>query len=449
MLPRRAVIMAQTLAAALALSTTWRPRGPHLTFSSADGTSRSRRERGRNLMTEQQLRSNSRRNPSLSSRDATAGAPGAAVPGIEMSSASASASASTTADASAGLRSEFLQVLLSRRGDLHVPLSVEQGSPVKNPLYQKPLWPKEAVPMESCPKKEVENFKEKLVEENFYLITELGEQGRVPVLLLKLNGPVPKRKPVIVFLHSSYKCKEWLRPLLEGYASRGYICVAIDSRYHGERASNENSYTDALKSAWRNGDTMPFIFDTVWDLIKLGDHLSEREDVDSCRIGITGESLGGMHAWFAAFVDTRYSVIVPIIGVQGFRWAIDNNKWQARVNSIKPLFEEARIDLGKNEIDTEVVEKVWEKIAPGLDSQFDAPYSIPLIAPRPLLLLNGADDPRCPITGLEEPSSRAAKAYEESGSAEKFMFIAEPGIGHRMTVNMVKEASDWFDRFLL
>jgi cephalosporin-C deacetylase-like acetyl esterase len=77
----------------------------------------------------------------------------------------------------------------------------------------------------------------------------------------------------------------------------------------------------------------------VWDLIKLGDHLSEREDVDPCRIGITGESLGGMHAWFAAVVDTRYSVVVPIIGVQGFRWAIDNNKWQARVDSIKPLFE--------------------------------------------------------------------------------------------------------------
>ena len=27
--------------------------------------------------------------------------------------------------------------------------------------------------MESCPRKEVENFKEKLVEENFYLITEV------------------------------------------------------------------------------------------------------------------------------------------------------------------------------------------------------------------------------------------------------------------------------------
>lgn len=347
------------------------------------------------------------------------------------------------------LRSEYFQVLLSRRRDLQVPLSVEHASPVKEPLYQgdgRPLVPSEA--MESCPRKEVENFEEKLVEENFYLITESGEQGRVPVLLLRLYDTTPKRKPVVVLLHSSYKCKEWLRPLLEAYASRGYISVAIDSRYHGERASNKTTYIYALKLSWRNGDTMPFIFDTVWDLIKLGDHLSAREDVDPSRIGITGESLGGMHAWFAAFVDTRYSVVVPIIGVQAFRWAIDNNMWQARVNSIKPLFEEARIDLGKSEIDAEVVEKVWDKIAPGMASQFDALYSVPPIAPRPLLLLNGAEDPRCPISGLQEAVSRAANAYEEAGSAEKFMFIAEPGVGHRMTVNMVKEASDWFDHFL-
>lgn len=354
------------------------------------------------------------------------------------------------AAATGDLRSEFREVLLSRRREhrVPVPMTVGQGSPVKEPLYQGngPLGGREA--MESCPRKEVENFEEKLVEENFYLMTESGEQGRLPVLLLKLNDTAPERKPVVVILHSSYKCKEWLRPLLEAYASRGYIAVAIDSRYHGERASSKTTYIEALNSAWKNGDTMPFIFDTVWDLIKLADHLSAREDVDPSRIGITGESLGGMHAWFAAFVDTRYSVVVPIIGVQGFQWAIDNDMWQARVDSIKPLFEEARIDSGKSEIDAEVVKKVWDKIAPGMASQFDASYSVPLIAPRPLLLLNGADDPRCPVLGLQEPASKAAEAYAEAGSADKFKFIAEPGVGHRMTAYMVKEASDWFDRFL-
>ncbi|PIA64921.1 hypothetical protein AQUCO_00100409v1 [Aquilegia coerulea] len=346
------------------------------------------------------------------------------------------------------LRSEFLEVLQSRRRKSHeVPLSVEIGKPISDPMYQESPRPTFSEAMESCPKEEnVENFKELLKEENLYLITEEGEQGRLPVLILSTNENKEQKRPAIVFLHSTHKCKEWLRPLLEAYASRGYIAIAIDSRYHGERAKNLTTYRDALVQSWKNGDTMPFIFDTVWDLIKLADYLTQREDIDHSKIGITGESLGGMHAWFAAAADTRYAVVVPIIGVQGFRWAIDNNKWQGRVDSIKAVFAEAALDLGKNGIDAEVVEKVWDRIAPGLASQFDSPYTIPAISPRPLLILNGAEDPRCPLEGLDTPVSRARDSYK--AVPENFELIAQPGIGHQMTSLMVKEASCWFDKFL-
>ncbi|KAL0323835.1 UNVERIFIED_CONTAM: hypothetical protein Scaly_2350600 [Sesamum calycinum] len=345
------------------------------------------------------------------------------------------------------IRSEFLQLLRSRR-TAEVPLSVEPAQPVRDPLYQETPTPTFSEAMESCPKKEIPNFKERLQEENFYLTTEAGEQGRLPVLLLKLKENNLKRRPAIVFLHSTHKCKEWLRPLLEAYAARDYIAVAIDSRYHGERARNLTTYRDALVSSWKKGDTMPFIFDTVWDLIKLADHLTQREDVDPSRIGITGESLGGMHAWFGAAADTRYSVAAPIIGVQGFRWAIELDKWQARVDSIKAVFEVARLDLGKSAIDKEVVEKVWDRIAPGLASHFDSPYTVPAIAPRPLLILNGKEDPRCPLGGLELPELRARKAYEKANAIENFKLVAQPGIGHQMTPLMVKQASDWFDQHL-
>ncbi|CAN0907123.1 hypothetical protein LINGRAHAP2_LOCUS24631 [Linum grandiflorum] len=304
--------------------------------------------------------------------------------------------------------------------------------------------------MESCPKEDIPNLKDLLKEENLYVITEGGEQGRMPLLILTLKGGSgdEDKKPAVVFLHSTNKNKEWLRPLLEAYASRGYVSIAIDSRYHGERAHSKTTYTDALVASWKTGDTMPFIFDTAWDLIKLADYLSQREDIDSTRIGITGESLGGMHAWFGAFADERYSVVAPIIGVQGFRWALDNDKWQARVDSIRAVFEEARIDLGKKAIDAQVAEKVWSRIAPGLASTFDSPYTVPAISPRPLLILNGAQDPRCPISGLEIPSSRAHKAYEEANASDKFKLITEAGIGHQMTKSMVKAASDWFDKYL-
>ncbi|RZC15629.1 hypothetical protein D0Y65_009120 [Glycine soja] len=376
-------------------------------------------------------------------------------------------------EAQSKFRSEFLQVLRSRR-PAQVPLTVELAKPVANPLHQDSPPSIEGVSyqhfffqfllnllvqshenllqieiMESCPKADIENLEDLLEEENLYLNTEEGEQGRLPLLVLKLKESDKQRKrPAVVFLHSTNKYKEAVRPLLKAYASRGYIAISVDSRYHGERATSATAYRDALISAWKTGETMPFIFDTVWDLIKLADYLTHREDVDPSRIGITGISLGGMHAWFAAVADTRYAVVAPLIGVQGFRWAMDNDKWQARVDSIKPLFEVARDDLGKGAIDKEVVEKVWDRIAPGLASQFDSPYSVPTIAPRPLLIVNGAEDPRCPVAGLEIPRAKASWAYGEFDCLDNFKIITEPGVGHQLTRLQVKESSYWFDRFL-
>ncbi|XP_076936625.1 uncharacterized protein LOC143603822 [Bidens hawaiensis] len=349
-------------------------------------------------------------------------------------------------EAAAKLRCQFLQLLSTRRS-APVPLEVKPAKPVKDPLYQGPP-PKFREAMESCPKADIPNFQQLLNEENLYLTTEEGDQGLLPVLILSMKETTHSKRPAIVFLHSTNKCKEWVRPLLEAYASRGYITIAIDSRYHGERAKTCNTYEDALVSSWKRGDTMPFIFDTVWDLVKLADYLTTRDDVDHSKIGITGESLGGMHAWFAAFLDKRYWVVVPIIGIQGFRWAIDNDRWQARVDSIKPVFEEARIDLGKDAIDKEVVEKVWDRIAPDLASEFDSNYTVPLIAPRPLFILNGAEDPRCPMAGLEVTISKTCKAYEEANCSDNFKVIAEEGIVHQMTSSMVMEASNWFDKYL-
>ncbi|KFK27821.1 hypothetical protein AALP_AA8G434200 [Arabis alpina] len=342
-------------------------------------------------------------------------------------------------------RSEFLHLLLSRRSP-QVPLMAESSKPVENPMYQADVPSTEAI--ESCPREDIGNLKEMLKEENLHLHTEAAEQGRLPLLILSLKEKSEEKRPAVVFMHGTNGNKEWLRPWLEAYASRGYVAIGLDSRYHGERANCKTAYRDALISSWRNGNTMPFIFDTVWDLIKLAEYLTQREDIDPERIGITGISLGGMHAWFAAAADTRYSVVVPLIGVQGFRWAIDHDEWEGRVNSIKPLFEEARIDLGKNKIDKEVVEKVWNRIAPGLASQFDSPYSLPVIAPRPLYILNGGKDPRNPLGGLVVPLKRARKAYKKTASHGEFKFVSEDGVGHELTSFMIKESSDWFDKFL-
>lgn len=72
--------------------------------------------------------------------------------------------------------------------------------------------------------------------------------------------------------------------------------------------------------AWREGVELPFLLDNVWDVLRLLDYLASREDADLARVGVTGVSLGGMHAWLAAAADPRIAVAAPMIGVQNFGW---------------------------------------------------------------------------------------------------------------------------------
>lgn len=99
------------------------------------------------------------------------------------------------------------------------------------------------------------------------------------------------------------------------------------------------------------------------------------------------------------------------ISLQGFQWAIDNNRWQARASSIQWVFEVAARDMRKSEIDSETVKAVWDRISPGLLSHFDAPLSLRLIAPRALLVLNGALDERNPVEGLQDAVYLTRSAY--------------------------------------
>ncbi|CAH8353493.1 unnamed protein product [Eruca vesicaria subsp. sativa] len=139
-------------------------------------------------------------------------------------------------------RTEFLRVLLSRRLG-QVPLVAECSKPVEDPVFQSAV-PSTAT-LESCPKEHIDNLKDMLKEENIHLHTEAGEQGKLPLLILSLKEKKSEeRRPAVVFMHGTSANKEWLRPWLEAYASRGYVAIGLDSRYHGERADSKTAYQD-------------------------------------------------------------------------------------------------------------------------------------------------------------------------------------------------------------
>ncbi len=94
------------------------------------------------------------------------------------------------------------------------------------------------------------------------------------------------------------------------------------------------------------------------------------------------------------------------------------------------------------------VRQFYDRGAPGIYSEFDAPAMLPLIAPRPLLVINGDSDPRTPLAGVRESAAAAERAYRAAGAADKFGLQILPNVGHEQTPEYEQAMVDWFVRWL-
>ena len=164
--------------------------------------------------------------------------------------------------------------------------------------------------------------------------------NRVPGILLKPENAAGKR-PVVIALHGTGGSSANMAALCRKLAGQGFIAVAIDGRYHGERKSGrgQTDYDNAIVRAYHGSGEHPFFYDTVWDVMRLVDYLATRDDADIHRIGLIGISKGGVETYLAAAMDPRISVAVPCIGMQSFSWALKNNDWQGRIGTIQNAFD--------------------------------------------------------------------------------------------------------------
>jgi dienelactone hydrolase len=277
---------------------------------------------------------------------------------------------------------------------------------------------------------------------------------RVPILLVR-PAKLEARAPAVVVLHGTGGNKESQRAWLEKLARKGMIGVAIDARYHGERVPGVKgaaAYNEAVTRAWRarpgEPQEHPFYFDTAWDLWRVIDWLETRPDVDPSRLGMIGFSMGGIQTWLAAAADERVKVSVPAIGVQSFRWSLENERWQARARTIAAAHDAAAKDLGETTVNARVCRELWNKVSPGILDRFDGPSMIRLFAGRPLLVLNGEKDPNCPIEGARLAFAAAEEAFRAAGCPERLKIDVAPGVAHQVTKEQHDLALDWFERWL-
>lgn len=273
---------------------------------------------------------------------------------------------------------------------------------------------------------------------------------RVPTLVVKQDSGAAAR-PAVIVLHGTGGSKEGMRGRLRALAARGFVAVAIDARYHGERAKDGSEtgspYQRALLQAYRTRGEHPFLYDTVWDVMRLIDYLETREDVDRRRIGLMGISKGGMETYLAAAADPRVAAAVPLIGVQSFRWALDHGAWDSRAWTIREAIEAAGREAGQSP-GASFMRTFYDRVAPGIYGEFDGPAMLPLIAPRPLLVINGDSDPRTPVAGVRQCLEAARKAYVAGGVADRLVLYLQPDAGHEVTAEADRQTIAWFERWL-
>jgi dienelactone hydrolase len=273
---------------------------------------------------------------------------------------------------------------------------------------------------------------------------------RVPTLIVKRAGASGK-SPAVIVLHGTGGSKEGTSAYLSRLARRGFVAVAIDARYHGERADRRagaaGAYDQAILRAFVSKNEHPFLYDTVWDVMRLVDYLATRDDVDVSRVGLTGFSKGGMETYLTAAVDPRIAAAVPVRGVQSFGWALQHNAWDSRAWSIRGAIEEAAKEAGA-QVNAGFLRRFYDAVAPGLYSQFDGPAMLPLIAPRPLLVINGDSDPRTPMAGVRLAAAAAEQTYRQSGRADRFTLHIMENAGHEDTPDIPALIVGWFATWL-
>ena len=261
----------------------------------------------------------------------------------------------------------------------------------------------------------------------------------------------PGRRPVVIALHGTGGTKDEMSNIVMKAAQAGFIGVAIDGRFHGERTkagSGAAEYNEAIARAYQTGQGHPFYYDTVFDVMRLIDYLSTRKDVDASRIGLTGISKGGIETYFTAAADPRVAATVSYIGVQSFKWAIENGQWKARIATIQGAFNQSATSAGKSIDSADFVREFYSRVVPGIDGQFDGPQMLTLIAPRPLLVINGDSDANTPIAGVRLAVRTAQPAYAAAGAPDKIKLIVQEDTPHRVNPESVAAGIAWFARWL-
>ena len=289
---------------------------------------------------------------------------------------------------------------------------------------------------------------------------------RVPAYVLLPKGE-KKRRPAVVALHdhgaffafgkekivatenehpaltefkrTAYEGRSWASEL----AKRGYVVIATDMFYWGERRmllpGDPAVYQTPLRmtdqeiaafnqrSGANTGLIATGLFEAgiTWagvmflDDIRTVDYLLTRSEVDPDRIGCCGLSVGGFRSAHLAGLDPRIKSAV-VVG------------WMSEYGA---MLKHHLTSIG------------FMKIIPGMYQYMDLPDIVSMNVPGGLMVINGTKDGLFPLDGVKDAFAKIGKVYAKAGVPERFQGVFYDG-PHEFNRAMQEKAFAWLDRWL-
>lgn len=204
------------------------------------------------------------------------------------------------------------------------------------------------------------------------------------------------------------------------FARMGFVALAPEARGFGTRAEG---LPELEEECWMPGVIslllgIPIAGQRLCDDLSALDYLGVLPGVDPACIGCVGLSEGGKRTLYLAAMDDRIKAAV----ISGYFWTLTG-----------AIREWSRLQ------DHDICNYV-----PGLLRYADYPDLAALIAPRPLLVEYGTDDPLFSRADVDEAIERTARAYAALRAEECFAADIFPG-GHSWHG---RDSMAWIDRWL-
>jgi dienelactone hydrolase len=252
-------------------------------------------------------------------------------------------------------------------------------------------------------------------------VLETRDSFLMNALIYKPSSPKRERLPAVLNTVGHWpdsKSQEVVQARCIGQAKNGFIAMTYDPIQQGERVGLGMLHDLEANANLCGASVAGIIF---WDGIRAIDYLLSRDDVDGTRLGITGESGGGLQALYIAALDDRIVVSIPCVNLYTFdslvRSRIDGRKGPGCVCSY----------------------------VPGILGYATLPYIYGMFAPKPMLILVATRDEIFDINGARRGYDLVRRFYGLYGREEELSY-KEFDCGHDYGREMRNELYQFLSR---